>query len=83
MDMGTVKTSSVSQNFSNAGLGYIALGVPLKKIKSGLAVGIQPYSDVGYNIYNVKDSSGVSISNEFEGRGGLSRLNLGFGSMLG
>lgn len=83
MDMGTVKTSSISQNFSNAGLGYIALGVPLKKIKSGLAVGIQPYSDVGYNIYNVKDSSGVSISNEFEGRGGLSRLNLGFGSMLG
>lgn len=79
MDLGKFKTSTTSQNFSNAGFNYISLAMPLKKLKSGLAFGLLPYSDVGYNIINVKDSAGVSVRNEFEGSGGLSKANIGIG----
>ncbi len=80
MDLGKLKTTASKQNFSNAGFNYIALAVPLKKIKSGLAFGLFPYSDVGYNIINVKDSGGVAVRNEFEGSGGLSKVNIGLGT---
>ena len=54
MDLGKFKTNNSTQNFSNAGFNYISLAMPLKKIKSGLAFGLFPYSDVGYNIINIK-----------------------------
>ncbi len=82
MDLGKFKTSAGSQNFSNAGLGYIALAIPVNKLRSGLSFGLLPFSDVGYNIINVKDSSGVALRNEFEGSGGLSKLNIGFGTKV-
>jgi hypothetical protein len=82
MDLGQFKTTQYNQDFSNAGFNYIALAVPLAKYKSGLAFGLLPYSDVGYNIINVKDSSGTTLRNEFEGNGGLSKFNLGLGSMV-
>ena len=82
MDMGKLKTNTFNQDFSNAGFNYIALAVPLKKWKSGLAFGLLPYSDVGYNIINVKDSGGVSVRNEFEGSGGLSKMNIGIGTQV-
>ncbi|MFM9944951.1 MAG: hypothetical protein ACKVQB_06925 [Bacteroidia bacterium] len=80
VDMGRFKTTKFKQDFSNAGFNYIALGVPVAKWKSGLAFGLLPYSDVGYNILNVKDSAGVSVRNEFEGSGGLSKFNVGIGT---
>jgi len=80
IELGQFHTNTVVQNFSNAGFNYIALGIPLKKIKSGLGFGLLPYSDVGYNIINSKDSAGISVRNEFEGMGGLSKFNLSFGS---
>ena len=82
MDLGKLKTNTFNQDFSNAGFNYIALAVPLKKWKSGLAFGLLPYSDVGYNIINVKDSGGVSVRNEFEGSGGLSKMNIGIGTQV-
>ena len=80
MDMGQVRSSTVIKNFSNAGFNYIALGVPLRKLKSGLAFGLLPFTDFGYNIINAKDSGGVNIRNEFEGSGGLSKFNIGIGT---
>ena len=80
MDLGNFKTSTSSQKFSNGGFNYIALAVPLAKFKSGLAFGLLPFSDIGYNLINVKDSSGISLRNEFEGNGGLSKFNIGLGS---
>ena len=79
MDLGKFKTNTSTQNFSNAGFNYISLAMPLKKIKSGLAFGLFPYSDVGYNIINIKDSGGVAVRNEFQGSGGLSKVNIGLG----
>lgn len=80
MDLGKFKTSATSQNFSNAGFNYIALAMPITKLKGGLAFGLLPFSDVGYNIINVKDSGGIAVRNEFEGSGGLSKVNIGFGT---
>ncbi len=77
MNLGKLKTTNIKQDFSNAGFNYIALAVPLKKYKSGLAFGLLPFSDVGYNVINKKDSGGVVIRNEFEGIGGLSKVNIG------
>lgn len=79
VDAGRLKSQSVSQKLNNAGFNYISLGVPLAKIKGGAAFGLLPFSDIGYNITNIKDSSGISVRNEFEGNGGLSKFNLGFG----
>jgi len=80
IDLGQFQTSTVVQNFSNAGFNYIALGIPLKKIKGGMAFGLLPYSDVGYNNINVKDSGGIAMRNEYEGRGGLSKVNMSMGA---
>ncbi len=83
IDMGKFKTPTFNQDFSNAGFKYIALGVPLISYKSGLAFGLLPYSDIGYNIINnVKDSGGIALRNEFEGRGGLSKFNIGIGTNI-
>ena len=80
IDKGRMETTTASQKFSNAGFNYISLGVPLLKLKGGAAFGLLPYSDIGYTVTNVKDSANISVRNEFEGNGGLSRFNLGFGS---
>jgi hypothetical protein len=82
IDQGRMRTNTASQKFTNAGFNYISLGVPLLKLKGGAAFGLLPYSDIGYNITNVKDSANISVRNEFEGSGGLSRFNLGFGSNI-
>ena len=82
MDLGKFKTNNSTQNFSNAGFNYISLAMPLKKIKSGLAFGLFPYSDVGYNIINIKDSGGVAVRNEFQGSGGLSKVNIALGTNI-
>lgn len=80
LDLGKFKTTTTTQDFSNARFNYIALAVPLKSIRSGFAFGLLPYSDIGYNIVSTQDSGGVPIQNTFIGSGGLSRFNFGIGT---
>jgi hypothetical protein len=82
VEVGKFKTTTTVQSFSNAGFNYLSLGFPIKKLRSGMAIGILPVTDIGYNITNIKDSSGVSVRNEFEGSGGLSKLNFGIGTKV-
>ena len=82
IDLGKFKTGTTESEFNNAGFNYIALATPIKKLNSGVAFALLPFSDVGYNIINSKDSGGVSIKNEYQGRGGLSRFNIGWGSKI-
>ncbi|NUM31685.1 MAG: hypothetical protein HUU47_05110 [Bacteroidetes bacterium] len=81
-ELGNYKTGTQTNDFSNAGFNYISLAAPIKKYKSGIAFSLLPFSDIGYNIYNTKDSGGVSIRNEYQGRGGLSRFNIGAGTQI-
>lgn len=82
IELGKYTTSTVTSDFSNAGFNYIALAAPVKKLKSGISFSLLPFSDIGYNIYNTKDSGGLNIRNEYQGRGGLSRFNLGWGTKV-
>ncbi|MCC6721366.1 MAG: hypothetical protein IT243_04135 [Bacteroidia bacterium] len=82
VDIGKFKTNTINSDFSNAGFNYISLAAPVKKLKSGVGFALLPFSDVGYNIINSKDSAGISIKNEYTGRGGLSRFCLGWGTSI-
>ena len=69
---------------SNFALSYLALGFPVGK-KAGVAFGIQPFSNVGYNIST--QNANVNIDNEvysnlYKGYGRTNRVFLGFGQKL-
>lgn len=54
---------------------YLALAFPAGDFR--VAVGIMPYSFVGYNIQNTNKSGNFTQANQFVGEGGLNRTFLG------
>lgn len=86
-NFGAAAFSSVQRNTNqerisnNAGLSYLALGLPFKK-NSGLggAFGFLPYSSTGYNESTLAvDSSGIGFNNQFTGTGGINKVFIGTG----
>lgn len=71
--------SKDSGNFSN-----IAIAFPLSE-KSGMAISLLPYTNVGYSIYGVEtDIEGTErqFHSKIEGSGGLNDFNINFGTSL-
>ena len=70
-DSGTIKKNT-------SGFNYISLAFPIKK-NMGLAIGLQPFSSVGYNStsYNNIDSVG-QVKYNYQGTGGINQVFLGF-----
>jgi hypothetical protein len=79
-----------SDNFLNGNLNYLALGFPIKnplnqaldRVNSpwqfGMAIGLSPYSNVGYDISTTGgDEETGSLVNVLKGKGGTYRLNWG------
>src|SRR5207249_1919731 len=58
---------------------YMSLGFPVGK-KTGVAIGLSPYSNVGYKISDVNtvDSTG-DVKTLYEGNGGLNQISLSIG----
>lgn len=72
------KEENIAQSNPNGGLDYVALKVPLKKYW-GLAVGLVPYSKVGYSYSEVNSLSEDigTYANTYAGTGGLNTAFIG------
>lgn len=62
----------------------LSIGVPFNRNKWGMALGLNPVSDVGYRISEVRpipDGSG-NVTFQYSGNGGLNRAYFGLGHVL-
>ena len=74
-------TSSSKVHKWNANFNYGALGFPIRR-RGGLAFGIMPYSNVGYNIQTkVTEQNIGDVSYSYNGEGGFNKVFLGYGVM--
>lgn len=79
----TFSTSTISERASSASLDYVSMGFALTNWWK-MAVGVQPYSSVGYNILTTYHSDEVGNCAElFKGEGGLNQVYLGNAFRLG
>jgi hypothetical protein len=80
----TLKDASQTQNSSFTSLSYLTAGFPITN-KMGFMVGLQPNSNVGYNIaqeiYDTDDE--ILEANLFNGNGGTNRFFMGVGIQAG
>ncbi|MFK7813036.1 MAG: hypothetical protein AB8B59_11115 [Maribacter sp.] len=75
----SLKSASASESTQVTSLDYLSLGFKLRK-GLGVGFGIMPYTSVGYNILSESvNANGASISNSYEGSGGLNRVYLSLG----
>lgn len=73
---GTENSSAISTNFN---LSSAVIGFPLNQ-KSGLAIGLLPYSTKNYSYSrNIILFDDVNATNKFEGNGNVSNLFIGYG----
>jgi hypothetical protein len=69
------ETNTVKQNARTASFSSLALAFPISKKWWTSAIGIKPYSSIGYNIYDYQsDSLSGGISYSFKGDGGLNKV---------
>ena len=81
------KENGVSQSNPNGSFDYVAMKFALKR-NWGLAIGLMPYSKVGYSYGTYKemrnkDGEKISYNTTYKGTGGLNTLFLGTGLSLG
>ena len=72
----TLKNSTESEKASRTTIDYLVVAMPVSK-KFGAAVGLLPFSSVGYKIQNIADDTSLQSSRYF-GEGGVDRF---FGSL--
>ena len=70
-----LSTDAAEQTVNTATLDYLALAFPFGK-KAGIALGLQPFSNVGYSLDNINENGDES---RFIGNGNISKLYAGFG----
>ena len=76
-------TSNLSERASSASLDYVSMGFALTNWWK-MAVGVQPYSNVGYNILTTYHSDEVGNCAElFKGEGGLNQVYWGNAFRIG
>lgn len=63
-----LKTTSQSEKAQKTGLDYMAISFPAKKF--AFAMGLVPYSSVGYRITNLTSTQ----ANQYSGRGGINKV---------
>lgn len=77
-----LKTFSEQQSSAVTNLDYLAIGFTLKK-GWGLGFGLMPYSSVGYNLISTDaNESGATVTNQFNGEGGLNRVYMSTGYQI-
>lgn len=78
-----LETNEAQQNTSVTTLDYLAIALPLKLQRAGVAFGIKPYSAVGYTLEQQRtNTAGDSITNFFRGSGGINEAFLSAGIQL-
>ena len=71
----TLQNSNATEKTNNGSFDYLALAFPAGNFN--VAVGIMPYSFVGYNIQNQNKSGNFTEARQYIGDGGLNRTFLG------
>jgi hypothetical protein len=75
--MSTYREPNAFQGRPNGGLDYVAMKIPLKRWW-GVAIGLQPFSKVGYGYsYQGTLTNGTTYTEAFAGSGGMTTLFLG------
>lgn len=67
-----LKSNLQSEKAQRTSIDYISVAIPTKSFAIGF--GLMPYSSVGYNIQN---NSNPSVTNKFNGKGGVSKVYFG------
>lgn len=79
----TLTTEIREEKRSGAQFTGLSLGVPFGGRKWGIAMGLQPYTSVGYLITEQgATSNGTAVTYEYLGSGGINRAYLGLGRVL-
>lgn len=79
----TLTTSTQEAKRDGVQLAGLSLGIPFGKRKWGMAIGLQPYSNVGYLVTDqATTGDGHTVTFEYLGTGGLNRAYLGLGRVL-
>lgn len=80
LDLVSQRTISKENEYSSGKFNYLFVGVPLsEKHNRGLAFGMLPYSNVGYNITSETIEDSIDVVYSFEGTGGLNHAFAGYG----
>jgi len=75
------KGSNSSLTKWSTNFAYGALGFPIRK-NGGAALGIMPYSNVGYDLQTTADETGIgNVNYLYSGSGGLTKAFIGYGVM--
>lgn len=76
----SLQTASDNESAQRISLDYLLIGLPITK-KIGVAVGLMPFTSVGYQIRNISDD--VNEPNyRYTGSGGINRVYTGLGYKL-
>lgn len=78
----TQRSEASSSRRSDAQFMGLSVGVPFGKGKWGLGFGITPFSDVGYSLSETSTIDESTVTYEYTGSGGLSRVFAGVGRVL-
>ncbi len=69
----TLKNESDSEKAKRTTIDYLAVGIPMGKF--GAAIGLMPYSSVGYKFQNTEtDINGIENTKKFTGDGNINRF---------
>lgn len=84
VDLLNLSNANQTQFSQNTTINNVSLAVPLAKNKLGIALGVMPFSSMGYNIIQNTTIAQIEqqVSYEYSGDGGLSRTFLGGGYKL-
>lgn len=73
----SLKTDDAKEKANRTTLNYLGIGVPVTN-KFGVAVGLMPYTAVGYKVDNTTaDVNAIERFTRFNGKGGLNRVFFG------
>ncbi|WP_255443936.1 hypothetical protein [Robiginitalea sp. SC105] len=78
-----LETYNQQQRPSVSNFEYLGLAFPLIAQKAGLALGIKPYSSVGYELEDLRtNAEGNSIANQYRGEGGVNQAFVSAGFQI-
>jgi hypothetical protein len=70
---------SMTDNTADFAFSHLAIGIPLSKY-GGLALGLMPFSDVGYNASQTVTLDTIKYNKSSAGEGGLNKAFVGYGA---
>ncbi len=70
---------TATNNTADFAFSHLAIGIPLGQKIGGIALGLMPFSDVGYNSSQNITLDGIQYSKTSNGEGGLNKAFVGYG----